>query len=172
LWTIALWTRFVVSCRSSALEPVVGIGSTEISTHFSSPPYQYQALEDPRVRRVLSSYDVVGGPLTSNIVYATSKFRNDNPQTYTVFLAALKQAVAWINADKAAAADTYIRVEKSKLDPKLIRGIVESPDVSYTLSPERTFVFAEFLARTGGVKAKAQTWKDYFFPDIHDLPGS
>ncbi len=147
-------------------------GSTEITAHFSNPPFQYQALRDPAIHRVLSSYDVLGGRATSNFLYATSKFRDDNPKTDAAFLAALKQAVAWINANKPAAAETYIRVEKSKLDPELIRSIVEDPDVLYTLTPERTFPYAEFLARTGGIKSKVTSWKDYFFPDIYDLPGN
>jgi sulfonate transport system substrate-binding protein len=147
-------------------------GSTEITAHFSNPPFQYQALENPKVHKVLSSYDVVGGPATSNIAYTTTKFRSDNPQTYAVFLAALKDAIAWINANKPAAAETYIRVEKSRLDPALIRSIVENSDVRYTPTPERTFIYAEFLARTGSIKTKAKSWMDYFFPDIHDLPGN
>jgi len=147
-------------------------GSTEITAHFSNPPFQYQALENPKIRKVLSSYDVLGGPATSNIAYTTTKFRNDNPQTYAVFLSALKEAIAWINTNKPAAAETYIRVEKSRLDPALIRSIVENPDVRYTASPERTFTYAEFLARTGSIKTKAKSWTDYFFPDIHDLPGN
>lgn len=147
-------------------------GSTEITAHFSNPPFQYQELKNGNVHLVLSSYDVLGGRATSNIVYGTAKFRSDNPKTYAAFLAALKQAVAWINANKVAAAETYIRVEKSKLDIDLVRSIVEDPEVLYTLAPERTFPYAEFLARTGGIKSKVASWKDYFFPDIYDLAGN
>lgn len=147
-------------------------GSTEITAYFSNPPFQYQALADERIHKVLSSYDVVGGPATSNIVYTTAKFRADNPKTYAAFLEALKQAIVWINANKAAAAETYVRVEKSKLDPKLVRSIIEDPDVRYTLTPERTGVYADFMARIGAIKAKPESWKDYFFPDIYAQPGS
>lgn len=147
-------------------------GSTEITAHFSNPPFQYQALRSGTVHRVLSSYDVLGGPATSNIVYTTAKFRDENPKTYAAFLAALKEAVAWIANNKAAASETYLRVESSKLDLALIRSIVEDEDIRYTLAPERTFIFADFLWRTGAIKAKPESWKDYFFPDIHDLSGS
>ena len=147
-------------------------GATEISAHFSNPPFQYQALADPRIRRVVSSYDVLGGPATSNIVYATSKFRRDNPKLYAAFLAALTEAIGWIEADKAAAVDTYIRVENSKLDPALIRSILESGDVRYTLAPERTHVYAEFLHRTGALRNKAESWRDYFFADVGAVAGS
>ncbi|MET0313171.1 MAG: ABC transporter substrate-binding protein [Hansschlegelia sp.] len=147
-------------------------GSTEITAHFATPPFQYQELQNPKIHRVLSSYDVLGGPATSNIVYATSKFREDNPKTYKAFFEALKEAVAWINAHKQEAADTYIRVEKSKLDPALIRQIVEDKDVQFKLTPERTSVYADFLARTGQIKNKPASWKDYFFDDIQTVEGS
>lgn len=147
-------------------------GSTEITGHFATPPFQYQELKDPKIRKVLDSFEVLGGPATTNIVYTTSKFREDNPKTYRAFIAALREAVDWINANKAGAAETYIRVEKSKLDPALIREIVEDPRVQYKLTPERTSVYADFLARTGALKNKAASWKDYFFDDIQSVEGS
>lgn len=147
-------------------------GSTEITAHFATPPFQYQELKDPKIRKVLDSYEVLGGPATTNIAYTTSKFREDNPKTYKAFYAALREAVDWINAHKAEAADTYVRVEKSKLDPALIREIVEDPAVQFKLTPERTAIYADFLARTGAIKNKPASWKDYFFDDIQSVEGS
>jgi len=40
------------------------LSGTEITAYFSSPPFQYQALEKPNVRRILNSYDITGGPAT------------------------------------------------------------------------------------------------------------
>jgi NitT/TauT family transport system substrate-binding protein len=147
-------------------------GSTEITAHFATPPFQYQELQNPKIHKVLSSYDVLGGPATSNIAYTTAKFREDNPKTYKAFLEALKEAVAWINAHKQEAAETYIRVEKSRIDPALIRQIVEDGDVQFKLTPERTSIYADFLARTGQIKNKPASWKDYFFEDIQNVEGS
>lgn len=147
-------------------------GGGQITAHFSNAPFQYQALKDPKIHKVLSSYDVLGGRATANLAYSTAKFREDNPKTYKAFVAALKEAVAFIEKDKKAAAETYIRVEKSKLDPELILSIVDSPEVRFTLIPERTFVYADFLARTGAIKTKPASWKDYFFDDISDAEGS
>ena len=147
-------------------------GGGQITAHFSNPPFQYQALKDPKIHKVLSSYDVLGGRATANLAYSTVKFREDNPKTYGAFVAALKEAVAFIEANKKAAADTYIRVEKSKLDPELILSIVDSPDVLFTVTPERTFVYADFLSRTGAIKTKPASWKDYFFDDLAGAGGS
>lgn len=36
-------------------------GKSEITAHFSSPPFQYQELDHPGIHKILSSYDVLGG---------------------------------------------------------------------------------------------------------------
>ena len=117
-------------------------GGSEITTHFSSPPFQYQALENPRVHRILSSYDVLGGPGTFNVLYTTEKFHDENPKTYRAFYDALVEAAAFIRANKAAAAEAYIRVENSKLPLALVQRIVEDPKIDFTVEPQRTFVYA------------------------------
>lgn len=147
-------------------------GSTEITSHLSNSPFQEQALKDPKIRKVFSSFDILGGPVTPTFVYTTLKFREQSPKTFQAFLAAFKEASAWIEANKEAAAETYIRVEKSKLDPAFIRELLNDPNVRYTLAPAASFKFADFLYRTGAIKTKANSWKDYTFEEIHDLPGS
>ena len=147
-------------------------GGSEITTHFSSPPFQYQALENPRVHRILSSYDVLGGPGTFNVLYTTEKFHDENPKTYRAFYDALVEAAAFIRANKAAAAEAYIRVEHSKLPLALVQRIVEDPEIDFTVEPQRTFVYAQKLHELGVLKHQAASWQDYFFPEAHERPGS
>lgn len=147
-------------------------GRSEINTHFSSPPFQYQALEHDNVHKILSSYDVLGGQATFNVLYTTQKFHDENPKTYRAFYRALSEAAKIINADKNAAAETYIRVEKSRLPLPLVQKIVNDPEISFTVSPERTFVYAEKLHDLGVLKNKADSWKDYFFNEAWENPGS
>lgn len=147
-------------------------GGTEITTHFSSPPFQYQALEHSAVHKILSSYDVLGGPGTFNVLYTTQKYHDKNPKTYKAFYAALAEASRIIQADKAAAARTYIRTENSKLPLALVEKIVKDPEIDFTISPERTFIYAEKLHQLGVLKNKADSWKDYFFPEAWPHPGS
>lgn len=147
-------------------------GAAEVTAHFSSPPFQDQAIARGAARKVLSSYDVLGGPQSSSLVYATTKFRAESPKTYRAFVEALKEAVAWINANKEGAVDTYIKVENSKLDRAFVRSILDNPDIQFKLTPERIEVFASFLHRVGAIKTKVQSWKDIFFDDVAELPGS
>ncbi|SEE30051.1 ABC transporter substrate-binding protein [Pseudomonas coleopterorum] len=147
-------------------------GGSEISAHFSSPPFQYQALENPKVHKVLSSYDILGGPVTFNVLYTTQKFHDENPKTYKAFYDALVEAAQIVTADKVAAAKTYIRVEKSTLSEAFVEKIVEDPEINFTVAPQRTFIYAERLHELGVLKNKAQSWKDYFFEEAHGGDGS
>lgn len=147
-------------------------GGSEISAHFSSPPFQYQALEHSNVHKILSSYDVLGGQATFNVLYTTEKFHSDNPKTYRAFYRALSEAAEIINRDKNAAAQTYIRTEKSRLPLPLVQKIVNDPQISFTVFPERTGVYAEKLYQLGVLKHRADSWKDYFFDDAWVNPGS
>jgi NitT/TauT family transport system substrate-binding protein len=147
-------------------------GGSEIDVHFSSPPFQYQALEYKNVHKILSSYDVLGGPATFNVLYTTQKFHDDNPKTYQAFYRALVAAAQFIRANKAKAADTFIRVQKSKLAPEFVRKIVEDPEIDFTVSPQRSYVYADKLYDLGVLKNHAASWKDYFFEEAYVQPGS
>jgi len=147
-------------------------GGSEITAHFSSPPFQYQALESPNVHKLISSYDILGGQATFNVLYATEKFHDANPKTYKAFYDALVEASQIIKADKAAAAETYIKVENSKLPLAFVKKIIEDPENDFTVSPQRTFIYAEKLHELGVLKNKAASWKDYFFEEAYANPGS
>jgi NitT/TauT family transport system substrate-binding protein len=147
-------------------------GRTEIDVHFTSPPFQNQELLDPRIHRILSSYDVLGGPHTFNVVYATGRFRDANTLTMAAFVAALDKAMALINGDPAAAARLYIAAEKSKLPPDLVESIIRADDTMFTIVPQATMKFADFMAMTGSIKPGPASWQELFFPEIHDRAGS
>jgi len=147
-------------------------GQSEIDAHFSSPPFQYQQLERPEIHRVLNSYDVLGGPATFNVVWTTSKFRNDNPKLYAAFVAALDEATAIINRDKRAAAETYLRLSKEKSSADSILKMLNDPEIVYTTTPQNVMKYVDFMYKIGSIKAKPESWKDLFFPNIHSAPGS
>jgi NitT/TauT family transport system substrate-binding protein len=147
-------------------------GSSEITSQFTSPPFQNMALEHPGVRTVLNSYDVMGGPNTFLMVWATKTFRDDNPRTYKAVLDALKDATDSINADKRRAAEIYVKEGGGKESVDKLLAIMNDPQVRYRLAPERILPFQHFMHQVGTLKSKAESWKDLFFADIHDLEGS
>ena len=148
-------------------------GGLEVNAHFSSAPFYYQALDaNKNVRKVLSSYDILGGPATFNVLYTTQKYRDENPRTYKAFYAALAEAAQWIRANKAQAAEVFIRQQKSKLSPEFVRRILDDPENDFTIVPHRTHVYADELHKLGVLKTRAASWKDYFFEEAHAGAGS
>lgn len=147
-------------------------GQGEITAQFTSPPFQQMALENPAVHTVLNSYDVMGGRSTFLMVWATKKFRDENPKTYKAFVDAMREATDAINADKKRAAEIYVQEGGGKESVDKLLKIMDDPQIKYTMAPERLLPFAQFMHRIGTLKTEPKSWKDLFFPDIYDLPGS
>lgn len=144
----------------------------EITAHFTAAPIQELELRQPGVRTVLNTFDVMAGPATFNVVWATSRFVDQNPKIYEAFVAALDEAIGVINADKTAAAEDYVRLAKDGSDVELIRQILEDPQVAFTTTPQKVGAYAEFMARIQMIKTAPDSWKDLFFPNMHDKRGS
>jgi NitT/TauT family transport system substrate-binding protein len=147
------------------------LSGQEISAYFSSPPFQYQALQKPGVRLILNSYDVTG-PATFLVAWATGKFHDENPKTYQAFMGAYKEATDWINANKRAAAEAYVKESNDKSGVEAILKMLNDPEIKITMTPENTMQYANFMHKVGTLKQKANSWKELFFPEIHSLPGS
>ncbi len=147
-------------------------GKSEITAHFTSAPFMYTELADKRVHRVLDSYDVFNGPHTFNVVWASAKLYEGEPKIVQAFLAALRTAMQQINDDPAAAAALWVKADKSKLTPAEAEKIVRDKENSWTLTPQKVMVVADYMARVKMVPLTPKSWQDMFIDAVHDLPGS
>jgi sulfonate transport system substrate-binding protein len=147
-------------------------GRSEITAHFTSAPFMYQELANPRVRKILDSYEVLGGPHTFNLVWTTAKFAAENPEVVEAFIAALDEAMKSIAQDPAAAAAIWVKAENSKLTAGYIEKLIRLPENEWTLVPKKIMAYAEFMSRVGMLPARPASWRDVFFPNVHQLPGS
>lgn len=147
-------------------------GAGDITAQFTSPPFYQRALEDKAIHKVLDSYEIMGGPNTFLMVWATSKFRDANPKTYKAVLAALQEATEAINRNKRRAAEIYSQEGGGKESVDKLMKIMDDPQIRFTVAPEGILPFAQFMHEVGRIKNRPATWKDLFFPDIHNLQGS
>lgn len=148
-------------------------GGTEITAHFGTPPFQQQELAgNPKAHIVLNSYDVLGGPSSATVLYATEKFRDENPKTYRAFVDALSDAATFITQNPDGAADIYIRVNNAKIDRNLLLKIIKDPAVQFKVAPQNTFGLAQFMHRVGAIRNEPKSWQDYFFSDPATRNGS
>jgi NitT/TauT family transport system substrate-binding protein len=145
---------------------------SEITGHFTSAPYMYQELKDKRVHRVVNSYDVFGGPHTFNVVWAMGNMYKNNPKIVQAFLSALKIALKEIKDDPKGSAALWVRVNHSKLPVAEAEDIIQRPENTFTLTPLRTMVVANYMADAKMVPNRPASWKDMFIDQVHNLPGS
>jgi ABC-type nitrate/sulfonate/bicarbonate transport system substrate-binding protein len=146
--------------------------SAGITSVFSVPPFQYQQLEKDGIRTVLNSYDVFGGPHTFTLAWTSSQFRDKNPALYKALVAAFEEATQMLNKDVKPAAQYWIDNVKSKLSLDKVAAIASGTQVKWTMVPENTMKYAEFMHSVGSIKTMPATWKDLFFAEVHGLPGS
>lgn len=124
------------------------------------------------MHRVLNSYDVLGGPTTLDVLYSTEKFHRENRRVYNAVVAALRQAMTIINADRKAAAKVYVEEERSKLDPAFVQQILSNADFVFTTTPRGVIRYADFMHGINAITNKPASWKDVFFEEIHDESGT
>ena len=149
-------------------------GGTEITAHFGNPPFQELELAgNPHARIVLNSYDVLGGPASSTVLYATEKFKQESPKTYRAFVDALDASAKFIQANPDKAADIFLKSGGGgKVDKALVLQILKNPLVQFTIQPQNTVGLGQFLHRVGVIKTRPQAAKDYFFDDPRIAGGS
>jgi NitT/TauT family transport system substrate-binding protein len=164
--------RLTVSMSHPDAQAALLSGTSEVDAHFGSPPFQYQQLGKPGVRTVLNSFQVLGGPATFNVIWTTTKFRTKNPRVYAAFTMALDDAIAMISKDKRWAAEAYLRISKDKGNVEDIVKMLSDPQVTYTTTPQNVMKYVDFMHKTGSIKVKPASWKDMFFSNVHNKPGS
>ncbi|MFL5427760.1 MAG: ABC transporter substrate-binding protein [Myxococcales bacterium] len=142
-----------------------------ITAHFSSPPFEYQE-KAKGMRAITSNYEILGGKATFNVVWATSKFKKDNPKAYEAFVAALSEATDSIVKDPKGAAAIYKRMSKTAESMEELVKEIADPQVEFTLTPHKTLVTAQFMHKIGRIKVKPAKWQDLYFEDLHGRPGS
>jgi len=147
-------------------------GGSEITAHFAAPPFDRTALANPGIRRIISSHDVYGGPGTNGVSMAAQAFRDANPKTLKAVVEACKEATAMIDADRRRVAQIYVDVTGDKVGAQKAFEILDAPDMVFSAVPNGTLQIAQFMHRTGSIKVEPKSWKDMFFPEIHDMPGS
>ena len=144
----------------------------EVTAHFTASPIQDLEHQNEGIHTVLNSYDVLGGPATFNVVWASSSFKDENPLIYQAFVETLEEAIEIINSDTEGAVDTYVRLGGDGSTPELVRQIITDPQVEYTTTPNNIGTYLDFMTRIGTLKSEGTTWQDVFFENVHDKQGT
>jgi NitT/TauT family transport system substrate-binding protein len=146
----------------------------EVTSHFAAPPYDYFELKTVNgAHVVLSSPDIIGGPLTQSQFFTTTKFADANPKLIAAIKAATFAAIDFIRKDTPAAVAIYRDVTKDKMSAEDILDMLKRPGMmEWTAAPQGTMKFAAHLYKIGTLKTMPKAWTDYYLPITADLPGN
>src|SRR5205823_2855817 len=147
-------------------------GKLEITSHFTSAPFQYQQLENPAIHKVLSSYDATDGPNTFAVVASVGRWREANPKLYRAVYEAVLEANDFIAKNAREAAEIFVKIENTKLPVPFIEKMISDPEFSYAPEPENVMKIYGFMHKVGALKNMPATWQDLFFPEAHALKGN
>jgi NitT/TauT family transport system substrate-binding protein len=75
------------------------------------------------------------------------------------------------NADKRAAAVLWKEAQKAPDSVDDLVAQLNDPGFEFTTQPRRIAFFADFLNRTGTMKAKLGGWKELFWETAHNQQG-
>jgi NitT/TauT family transport system substrate-binding protein len=166
----ALNTQIVAMSHPDATAAI--LSKREITCHLTSPPFQYEQLRDPGIRKVMDSYQAAGGPHTFNLIWASEKWVKANPRLVRAFVEALREATDFINDKPAEAARLYVTSEKARSTPEQILEIMKQPGLRYSMTPTGLMKFSAFMQKIGMTKTVPASWRDYAFEHLHGLPGN
>jgi NitT/TauT family transport system substrate-binding protein len=151
-------------------------GSGGISGHFTSPPFHQRERKDSHIHTIMTSDEIMGGSTTFTMLSTTSAFREKNPKVYAAVLKALDDAIDIITEDKQDAAQTLLastpNSPNSGFSQEEIVSLMNDPSVKFTTTPENLMKYADFMHSVGSIKNRPASWKDLFFPEVQDAPGS
>jgi NitT/TauT family transport system substrate-binding protein len=148
-------------------------GSGAISAHFTSPPFHQRERKDPHIRTIMTSDDVMGGSTTFTMLSTTTAFRENNPKVYKAVLKALDDAIDVIVSDKEDGADILLAsTPESGFSREEVIAMMNDPSVKFTTTPQNVMKYAEFMHSIGSIKKAPASWKDLFFAEVQDSPGS
>jgi NitT/TauT family transport system substrate-binding protein len=148
-------------------------GGNQINAHFTSPPFHQREIEDPSVRTILNSDDIMGGATTFTMLSTTAQYREANPAAYAAVLAALEEANELIRDDPRAAAEILFAAESAAgFSVDELVEVLRDPDIRFTTTPANTQKYAEFMQEIGSIENRPSSWRDLFFPEIHAAGGS
>ena len=94
-----------------------------------------------------------------------------SPLSLGLALQALVQVTLDDHSEKTV--EAYKEINNDKTDTKTLIDLVKTPSMSdWNLYPQGTMKFAEHLNRIGTLKTMPKSFKDYYLPTVHGMPGN
>jgi NitT/TauT family transport system substrate-binding protein len=122
----------------------------EIAGHFATPPYLNQEIS-AGMKVILDSVDAVGEPYSGQIVMASKAFHDQEPAVFKALSESLKEAIEWLNADPARAAEFLKKADNYKVSVEELTKMLKNEN-QYDFTPRGVMPFVKFMHSQGMIK--------------------
>ena len=146
-------------------------GKTEINAHVASPPFSFMELDNPNIRRIANSADILGD-MTLVMSASPKRFHDANPVLCKAYVEALNEANRLIAADPQSAAGIYNEASATKVPNPMMLRILSDKDTHFSTTPSGVARWASFMKSIGLIRQDVTDWKQFFYPESHGLAGS
>jgi NitT/TauT family transport system substrate-binding protein len=158
--------------HAQAVEALEG-SRNGVAGYFASPPFSQAVLKNQKVRKVLSSADVIGGRASFLMLAATRRNVQAQPKLAQAMVKALGEAAEIIRKEPRKAAQIFLKFEPSRsLDIKTLESVLQDLKDEFGSEVHGIEAYAAFMARQGKLKEPPKSWKDVVVPQLANLPGS
>lgn len=141
----------------------------QVSAHVTSAPFQYQEVAEGG-SKLADSYQLWGRH-TFMTVYATTQWAEENPENFKGLVAAVDEAIAWMNAHKAETAKLLEKESGGATPAKEFVKQLNEPTVTFSPELKNIKPMADAMYDLGFIKKKV-TKKELFFPSAKFDGGS
>jgi NitT/TauT family transport system substrate-binding protein len=167
--------RITVAMGNNEALAAMLTGRMEVKSHMTILPHSTMELKSGKVRILLNSKDLLGGPYTTVASFTTERFKQQNPKTYAAVVAGLQEAIDFINDNTREAAEIFVKKEpfNGTLDElvEMMEGKT-ADELSFNSTPNTTELFTDFMYKSGTLRNRPASWKDIWFENTWDKAGS
>jgi len=150
-------------------------GKTEVKSHITMLPFSEVERSSRNIKTILSSRDIFGSRYSAAVAFSTEKFDSQNPNVAAAISDAFDEAMEFITGNPEEAAKIYNKHEPQTGGIESIIKMMDpnGPDeLQFRSGPAAFQVFADFMHKSGMLKTKANSWKDFFFERAWSKSGS
>ncbi|GLZ12736.1 ABC transporter substrate-binding protein [Actinomadura sp. NBRC 104425] len=163
----ALDKNIATMAHPEALEALLG---GQIAAAYTSPPFQFQAVEQG-ARKLVDSYDLFGKH-GFNVVAATEQYAEQNPDVLTAVHKVIARANDFITRQPAEAAKILVDAEKGKITAEQYEKYLTYEGIEFTTTPHGLVKLAAFMKEIGVIKKAPSDWRDVVFDTVRNENGS
>jgi NitT/TauT family transport system substrate-binding protein len=144
------------------------MAKTDVTAHFTAPPYLTGELKSKENRLILSGEEVMGGEFTFIVGVATKSFHDENAEGYKVFTKALEESISFMETNKVETVE--ILSNAYDLSKEEVEEYLDTQGVEYATKVQGLDKFADFMKRNDYISktpaSKAEImWDDVYYED-------